>query len=263
MIDILEHYSPSTMGKEIIAKGSCPYCKDYVKMVFGYSDEIAFYSCCSGEVAAMVTKAIAAEEKLGGCCKWVIIKDVFDSSFPGFCANHKYIGVNHIMDEPPIVKAAHLALSTGKPVKYAEPMEEDWGTVGYLGSIDMQPTTLSFEPKWIDPLDLEEVKSLVYGQWQEGPSNENPAATINWNADQPDDEAQKLSRQADYLPGVKEYASYPCVCEPKFKNPVSQIIIHLNDYHKWPRERIADWLDEIDDPYGDGPDLAFEVPEGE
>lgn len=37
--------------------------------------------------------------------------------------------------------------------------------------------------------------------------------------------------------------------------PLSWLIVHLNDDHRWTREQIADWLDAVD------ADLSFEIPE--
>lgn len=53
---------------------------------------------------------------------------------------------------------------------------------------------------------------------------------------------------------------YPCECygeevrgfdnkksQPKISQDLGSMIMHLNDGHKWTRERIADWLDELHD----------------
>lgn len=39
----------------------------------------------------------------------------------------------------------------------------------------------------------------------------------------------------------------------KSQLPISQAIMHLNDYHKWPRNEVADWLESLD------VDLQFKV----
>jgi len=46
-------------------------------------------------------------------------------------------------------------------------------------------------------------------------------------------------------------------CRGKYKADLASMIQHLNDYHKWTRERIADWLDSLDvdlslQPVGEG-----------
>ena len=53
---------------------------------------------------------------------------------------------------------------------------------------------------------------------------------------------------------------YPCDCYgelsdevvndipvPKISQDLGSMVMHLNDGHKWTRERIADWLDELHD----------------
>lgn len=71
--------------------------------------------------------------------------------------------------------------------------------------------------------------------------------------------------ESQKLPGVQNKVFYPCPCrthglktvnvkgeiEYKEKNDTKDtiwsIIQHLNDYEKWSREKIADWLDELHD----------------
>jgi len=52
--------------------------------------------------------------------------------------------------------------------------------------------------------------------------------------------------------------SVPCPegCKPRFPQSslVANLVIHLNDDHRWSRNRIADWLDGLDI------DLTFQVP---
>ncbi len=53
---------------------------------------------------------------------------------------------------------------------------------------------------------------------------------------------------------LKLVATYPwtltvltCpVCESLYIAPVVTMITHLNDYHRWTRERIADWVEQIE-----------------
>ena len=74
------------------------------------------------------------------------------------------------------------------------------------------------------------------------------------------DHAHELSVASKSLPGIFEQVKMPCTCyngdeegnEPVA--PIRDIIMHLNDQHKWPREEIADWLETLD------VDLAFKVP---
>lgn len=72
-------------------------------------------------------------------------------------------------------------------------------------------------------------------------------------------EAVELSEASKSLPGVLEVAKFPCECYDGETKPVTgqirNIIMHLNDVHKWKRESIADWLETLD------VDLAFKTPE--
>lgn len=65
-----------------------------------------------------------------------------------------------------------------------------------------------------------------------------------------------FSSLANLLPGINEIVKCPCECE-RFENglgKIKEIIIHLNDSHKWTREAIADFLDTLD------VDLNFKTP---
>lgn len=61
------------------------------------------------------------------------------------------------------------------------------------------------------------------------------------------------------IPGLKGAKSH---CPDKqcprsaAEEPLTKVIVHLNDGHKWKREKIADWLETLDC------DLAFKTPEG-
>lgn len=81
----------------------------------------------------------------------------------------------------------------------------------------------------------------------------------------PVSEDHSLSLMATELPGVEVRVKSPCdkPCGDSGKvKTIYKIIVHLNDVHKWPRERVADWLDSVDDPE-QGIDLAFNMPEKE
>ena len=57
--------------------------------------------------------------------------------------------------------------------------------------------------------------------------------------------------QTDSITGGLEKCSFHCPT-------VRDRIMHLNDFHKWTREQVADWLDEISDPTGvNGPNINF------
>jgi hypothetical protein len=67
------------------------------------------------------------------------------------------------------------------------------------------------------------------------------------------------------LPGAKYLVACPaedCFLKETDMSPLRNIVIHLNDSHKWTREAIADWLESIHDPTGEnGPNLNFQVKE--
>ena len=68
------------------------------------------------------------------------------------------------------------------------------------------------------------------------------------------------------LPGAKYYVTCPVedcfASDQNDKSALRNIVIHLNDSHKWTREAIADWLESIHDPTGEnGPNLNFQVKE--
>ena len=89
-------------------------------------------------------------------------------------------------------------------------------------------------------------KSQVLGKW------ENPAAAVA--------ESAMLSQKSHELPGIDCRVKFPCDCPGQM--PLRNVIMHLNDTHRWTREAIADYLDSVDDPEN-GIDLAFKVPEKE
>jgi hypothetical protein len=49
-------------------------------------------------------------------------------------------------------------------------------------------------------------------------------------------------------PGLEEHVQAPCACyiESPEDALLSAVIMHLNDKHAWTREKIADWLDDLD-----------------
>jgi hypothetical protein len=73
---------------------------------------------------------------------------------------------------------------------------------------------------------------------------------------QPESEFSKHSKQ---LPGVQALVECPvkdCRQERQLrKSSLWGLIQHVNDYHKWDRNQMADWLDKL---YDDGVvDIAF------
>lgn len=55
------------------------------------------------------------------------------------------------------------------------------------------------------------------------------------------------------IPHLRELADCPCGCNDRTE--IWACVIHLNDRAKWTRERIADWLETLDQ------DLQFKLPE--
>ncbi len=61
------------------------------------------------------------------------------------------------------------------------------------------------------------------------------------------DDFDDLSKLSESLPGILyTFVKFPCGCRTDVAN-LKTIIIHLNDKDKWPREKIADWLDDLAD----------------
>lgn len=75
--------------------------------------------------------------------------------------------------------------------------------------------------------------------------------------------AESLSGLSFQLPGMSYQVTCPtdkCVYGIRRQESLRDVIMHLNDQHKWNRNKIADWLDEL---YKQGAPLAFEgVPDG-
>lgn len=99
----------------------------------------------------------------------------------------------------------------------------------------------------------------------------SPAPSVN--KQNSTNEFAKLSEQ---LPGIKTEVAFPCDCVSRMYDPkadqyveyphiikkglIHAVIMHLNDQHKWSREKIADWLDELHDT--GQVDIAFKVEVG-
>ena len=110
-----------------------------------------------------------------------------------------------------------------------------------------------------DPVSSASVKIYTVDVHKYESVLDNPAAYLGV--------ANELQSEAQGLPGVMNTSvKYPCDpddCVRQVRQGVIyNIIMHLNDYHKWTREQIADWLDSVHDPEN-GVDLAFKVPEKE
>ena len=56
-----------------------------------------------------------------------------------------------------------------------------------------------------------------------------------------------VAKKARSLPAINERVDLPCQCKTGVKQHLESVVIHLNDYHQWTREKIADWIDELHD----------------
>jgi hypothetical protein len=69
----------------------------------------------------------------------------------------------------------------------------------------------------------------------------------------------QFSTLASKLPAVDQMVKHPSLgdplsyvgkllkCKDNREMPLQAMVIHLNDHHKWTRERIADWIDDLHD----------------
>ena len=54
----------------------------------------------------------------------------------------------------------------------------------------------------------------------------------------------EMEREAAKLPNINAYARHPVTSTLA---PLWVIVTNLNDHHKWSRDQIADWLDDLND----------------
>lgn len=131
---------------------------------------------------------------------------------------------------------------------YAEPGDEEW-TIG-----DKFTTmTLEVETCWI----LQETHGAVMPPSVDttgDPAASSPAPAY-------EDYAGLANEMSRYIPDIRKKVKYPCTCGEM--GSIWYVIQHLNDDHHpnsepddpWTRERIADWLDEVDADLTFDPDL--------
>jgi hypothetical protein len=91
----------------------------------------------------------------------------------------------------------------------------------------------------------------------ESPSSKSNSFHSTVSSPKPNSETIKLMGASHELPGVKEWTIAPCECHKDKSDSIYALIVHLNDYCKWSRDQIADWLESLD------VDLTFKVPEKE
>lgn len=71
------------------------------------------------------------------------------------------------------------------------------------------------------------------------------ASYLTWSVAGPSNPRRQIEQAC---PGLEEHVQAPCDCyaESPEDAVLSAVIMHLNDKHAWPREQIADWLDDLD-----------------
>lgn len=113
----------------------------------------------------------------------------------------------------------------------------------------------------IDSLNLREsLDSVVWSVraamiFQIIPMPEEIKLVPEWQREQPEYQAMVLEKQSHKLPGIETMVECPvCPDSKTHHGSVWEIVIHLNDQFKYPRDDIADWLDDL---YKEGVDLAF------
>jgi len=82
-------------------------------------------------------------------------------------------------------------------------------------------------------------------------------------ATQAEDYARLASQLSRHIPDIRKTVKAPCNCRNLKTGQIWYLIQHLNDHHHpkhkrretWTRERIADWLDEVDADLTFDPDL--------
>ena len=85
---------------------------------------------------------------------------------------------------------------------------------------------------------------------------------------QPEEYARLASKLSQHIPDIRKFVKSPCGCKGMSGSQIWSLIQHLNDHHHpdrkvngrrikdvWTRERIADWLDEVDADLVFDPDL--------
>ena len=82
-------------------------------------------------------------------------------------------------------------------------------------------------------------KTLTHTDWGHG-----AIKIVGYPEPLPEKTASEVSRK---LPGVSEFVKCPaCSGEDAHTDVLREIIMELNDWCKWSREQIADWLDTLD-----------------
>src|SRR5690606_12047483 len=96
----------------------------------------------------------------------------------------------------------------------------------------------------------------------------HPVATVEFVEDDGESHARLASELSKHIPDIRKQVKGPCDCKQYQNGQIWSLIQHLNDAHHpkakkhglpiediWTRERIADWLDEVDADLAFDPDL--------
>lgn len=164
----------------------------------------------------------------------------------------------------------------------------------YQKSLIYEPVDFKFmaedDPKLLEPVQVKPPKSVwtlvsthdvdypkpskngwhPAGAYYHELHQQEPISAQEWVEEDDDGEshavlASKLSR---HIPDIRKSVKGPCGCKQYQVGQIWYLIQHLNDYHHpdrkpngkpikdiWTRERIADWLDEVDADLAFDPDL--------
>lgn len=161
-----------------------------------------------------------------------IEKDIFESLLASSMAPDSVKGMTYAQAKHASMKA--LYEQQANPKTYSSP---DW-------------TSGSWNDPAVDALGSLQVAADTI---------KNGSATVSLTYEPAYKTGDVLGTLKKAIPGLKNArancpASKTCGSEVYHDMPVTEVIIHLNDTHKWTREKIADWLETLD------VDLSFQEP---
>ena len=71
-------------------------------------------------------------------------------------------------------------------------------------------------------------------------------STLDTHVKNTDYQRWSVARQAQQLPGVNDIIKCPACDNNTGPSIIYTVVQHLNDYHEWTRDQIADWLETLD-----------------
>lgn len=214
-----------------------------------------------------------------------LMKFQVDTMIPGYIAEISGIeqGFSHVHYDISIVAFLHFS-SIQKPM-FEAIMHDDKYMIemrlNYYAGVHKSYTSTLIDPEiyhdggsqvikeiydrlWFDTYQKAPMLSpdLSFMRYSEGILNggsyhqalyKNVSAKSTWlHEGLAENSAGRRDSRVDDLPGIHEMVNHPIT---KHRQSIEKIVISLNDYHKWTREEIADWLDTLD------VDLTFKVKE--